>query len=73
MLVLVLVLAAIGAAALAGLIALFVFFLLLLPLLLMLTVAALILGRQRFHIDVVRGHRTPLEHDDRPDHAEGNH
>ncbi len=68
-----LVLAAIGAAALAGLITFMVFFLVLLPVLLVLFVAALIMGRGRFGFHVVRSVKTPPQGSDRPGHPEQNH
>jgi hypothetical protein len=56
-----LALAAIGAAAVVGLITLTAFFLLLVPVLLLLFVAALVLGRGRFKVYVVRHSGPPQE------------
>jgi hypothetical protein len=56
-----LVLAAIGAAAVVGFVTFTAFFLLLVPVLLLLLVAALVLGRGRLDVRVVRRSRTPQD------------
>lgn len=58
MIVAALALAAIGAAALAGVITFMVFFVLLVPVLFLLLVGALVLGRRRLKVSVVRRSKT---------------
>jgi hypothetical protein len=62
----VLLLSAIGAAAVVGLITFTLLFLLLVPVLLMLLVVALVLGRGRFNVYVVRRFRMPQRGTRRP-------
>ncbi len=68
-----LVLAAFGAAALAGLITFMVFFVLLVPMLLVLFAAAVILGRRRFGVYVVRSFKTSGQGHGRQGDSEQNH